>query len=49
MCVLSSSVSYWCQGVVFGWEVDWEGIVVEDVLNGSNFCVVVVFLQVVSV
>ena len=24
--------------------VDLEGIVVEDVLDGSNFCVIVVFL-----
>jgi hypothetical protein len=32
-----------------GGRVDWEGIVVEDVLGGSNLCVVVVVLQVVFI
>ena len=23
--------------------VDWEGIVIQDVLDGGNFCVVIIF------
>jgi len=34
-------------GWYLGGRVDWEGIIVEDVLDGSNLCVVVVVLQVV--
>ena len=41
--LFSAGVREWC----LGGRVDWEGIVVEDVLDGSNLCVVAVFLQVV--